>query len=423
MDNKKSCIVIGAGMVGLCTALEFIRQGCAVTLVDRSDPGLSGATFGNAGFLATELVDPLPTWSTLKRALPMLVNPNGALAIPKGNRLRALPWMLRFALAARRRHVQHARGALSWLTRQAVGAWERTLGQEGLGHLLVPSHYLRIWETPAGVAAAQREQAFYQDWGIAAEFVSRDRVIELEPALANTIHHAVLLPDAHRISDPYRVAQALFQAFQRQGGRFSSGSVEGITLTEHAISVQTSGSPLQADYAAVCTGAHSAHLLRTMGVRVPLMAERGYHLDMSSSQGLINGPMCSADRNIFISPLEDGLRVVGISELGGLQVPPQRARFQALRHNIQKVLPQTAEVLDCAREWMGMRPTLPDSLPVIDTHPRQPKLGFAFGHQHMGITLAPITAQLICTQILRGTRTPEMKAYAVDRFALSGQFQ
>lgn len=415
MAENNTFVVIGAGLIGICTALELAHRGCKVTLIDSGEPG-RGASFGNAGFIASELIDPLSTPDTIRKALPMLLNPHGALSIPLKNLHRSLPWMARFACSARSQTVAKGRDALAQLLRAAVPAWQALLDREGLGTHLHRSHYMRVWERAEGRAAALAEQRFYNDWGIEARFAETEQVVALEPALDGQISHAVLLPNAHRLSDPYQVSQLLFKRFQERGGLFVHGHVESLRPYGHGVELAVSGSKQLFDKAIICTGAHSSELLRSLNVTVPLMAERGYHLNLPSVKNLITGPICSAERNVFISPLEDGLRIVGFSELGGVKLPENPARYETLKHHLGALLPQTSPHLEQASKWMGMRPTLPDSLPVIDNLPHAPRIGFAFGHQHAGITLAATSSQLIADRMTKGVDTINLSAFRINRF-------
>lgn len=415
MKSSDHYAVVGAGIIGLCTALELLRRGSQVTLFEQNAPGM-GATYGNAGFIATELIEPLANAENIRNAWSLLKDPHGALSVPAKNWQQSLPWMIRFAVSARHNSVEKGREALAKLLKPAVPAWQDLLGREGLTEHLVQTHYLRIWEKAEGAEAARAEQDFYSAWGIAAQFADSEQVVALEPALRGRVNHAVLLPHAHRVSDPYRLSQALLERFIAHGGVLLQEQVLALRPVANHVEVLTNGAPRTFSKAIVCTGAHSAQLLQKLGISVPLMAERGYHLNLPSVQGLINGPICSAERNVFISPLETGLRIVGFSELGGLKLPANPARYQTLRHHLGSLLPQTQSHLNQAGEWMGMRPTLPDSLPVIDTHPHHPQIGFAFGHQHAGLTLAAITGKLISDH-MSGTKIGlDLNAYRVTRF-------
>ncbi|TWR96640.1 NAD(P)/FAD-dependent oxidoreductase [Pseudomonas saxonica] len=415
MKLPNSYAVIGAGLIGLCTALELLHRGCRVTLVEQDSPG-KGASFGNAGFIASELIDPLATGQNIRNAWSMLRDPQGALALPIKNLSQSLPWMIRFALSARPNAVEAGRESLARLLQPAVPAWKNLLGREGLGQHLHQTHYMRVWEKSEGVGAARAEQAFYNDWGIPAHFADSEQVANVEPALRGRVHHAVLLPDAHRVGDPYTLSQALLKRFIEHGGVLLQEQVLSLRPLGSQVELVTNRAAHTFSKAIVCGGAHSSGLLKTLGIRVPLMAERGYHLNLAKVHGVINGPICSAERNVFISPLEGGLRIVGFSELGGVHLPANPARYAILRHHLGALLPQTQPYLEQAGEWMGMRPTLPDSLPVIDTHPDCPQIGFAFGHQHAGLTLAAVTGQLISDRMTGGVDSIDLRAYGITRF-------
>ncbi|MDO4232032.1 MAG: FAD-binding oxidoreductase [Lautropia sp.] len=419
METPSTVGIIGAGLVGLCTALEFQAQGQHVTLIDADEPG-KGASFGNGGFIATELIDPLATPANLKRGINLLRDPDGALSIPSGNLGQSLPWLLRFALAARPKAVEKSRHALASLLREAVPAWQTLLTRHNLQQHLLPTHYLRVWESGLGQTDARHEQSFYRNWGIDAQFLDNKAVTDLEPALRDTINHALLLPHAHRVRDPFQLCQALLARFREAGGLLLQARVSAIRPANGLVTLDAGNREHRFSRVVLCAGVHSDRLLKPLGLRVPLMAERGYHLDLPGVQGLLKGPICSAERNVFISPLGEGLRIVGFSELGGTRLPPNPERYDSLRRHLGVVLPQTIPQLEHAGTWMGMRPTLPDSRPIIDTHPQHPQLGFVFGHQHTGVTLAALSAQLIAARMVQGTTPIDLKPFAADRFALSG---
>lgn len=415
MKSPNSYAVVGAGLVGLCTALELLHRGCQVTLFEQGAPG-KGASYGNAGFIASELIDPLATGQNIRNAWSMLKDPHGPLALPIKNLQQSLPWMARFALSAREKNVAKGRKALANLLRPAVPAWQNLLSREGLSQHLRQTHYMRVWENAQGVGAARAEQDFYCAWGIGAQFADSEQVAALEPALRGRINHAILLPDAHRVGDPYLLSEALFKRFIERGGVLRQEQVHSLRPVDSQVELVSASTMHTFSNAIVCGGAHSSALLATLGIRVPLMAERGYHLNLAQVHGLINGPICSAERNVFISPLDGGLRIVGFSELGGVHLPANPARYATLRHHLGALLPQTQPHLEQAGEWMGMRPTLPDSLPVIDTHPDYPQIGFAFGHQHAGLTLAAITGKLISDHMTHTNDNFDLGAYGVTRF-------
>lgn len=414
-EDMPSVAIVGAGVVGLCTALEAQRRGYEVTLIDRSDPGC-GASFGNAGYLATELIDPLATGKTMRAALAMWLKPKGPLALPLGYLPRLLPWLVRFIAAACPSQVRRSREALVALNQAAVPAWQRCLKDIDASEQLVRSGYLLVWENAGRLENARQHAEYLNHWNIHAELVRGTRLAELEPALAGTVSHALYFPDAYRVRDPYQLCQILFDRFCQRGGHFIRRPVGKLLPDDSGVTLQTPAGQLRFERAVVCTGAWSKQLVRSTGVKVPLEAERGYHLTFEDAAVELTHTIGSAERRFVISPLDSGLRAVGFSELGGLRLKPIARRFRVLRQHSSALLPALGDRRLTVREWMGHRPTLPDSLPVIGRHPRYQNLFFAFGNQHLGLTQAAISAELVVS-MLSGSKAPiDAAPYAVDRF-------
>ncbi|MEX6501026.1 NAD(P)/FAD-dependent oxidoreductase [Pseudomonas zhanjiangensis] len=415
LQTGGSVAVVGAGVVGLCTALQAQRQGYRVTLIDRDAPG-KGASFGNAGYLATELIDPLANAKTLRGALPMLLDPHGPLALPLAYLHRSLPWLARFVAAARPARVARSQEGLRQLNRAAIGAWQRCLNDIGASEQLCQSGYLLVWESPERLEEARAHGRYLKQWQVACELIDAARVAQLEPALAGTVSHALYFPEACQVREPYQLCRQLFAAFEARGGRFLQQAVDSISADTQQVRLQSAGAALSFDQAVICTGAWSKALLQGTGLAVPLEAERGYHLSMHSPAVSLNRPIGSAERRFVISPLDSGLRAVGFTEFGGLALKPIRRRFTTLRRHSQALLPALVDPSLQNSEWMGHRPTLPDSLPVIDRHPRHARLLFAFGNQHLGLTQAAISAELAVSLMAGETPAIDPHPYRVDRF-------
>lgn len=407
--------VIGAGVVGLCTALELQRNGYQVTLIDRNEPGL-GASFGNAGYLATELVDPLSSLKTLRSALSMWLNPHGPLSLPLSYIHHILPWLTRFIMAAKPNTAHRSRLALAALNQASVPAWERCLQDIGASEQLIKSGYLLVWESPNKLKEAKKHAIYMAHWGIKTELVQGERLKQLEPELVKTISHALFFPDAYRVKEPYQLCKVLLSAFQSRGGSFIKQAVTDLLPDDRNISIQTEEKSYRFDCAVVCAGAWSKQLLLNVGVEVPLEAERGYHLTFKTESFTLNHPIGSAERKFVMSPLDSGLRAVGMTELGGLKLKPFKQRFISLFHHSNKLLPTLKESILETEEWMGFRPTLPDSLPIIDKHPKYPHLLFAFGNQHLGLTQAAISAELIAGLMTERANIINCEPFKVNRF-------
>ncbi|UDY82883.1 NAD(P)/FAD-dependent oxidoreductase [Vibrio diabolicus] len=417
-NNKPTVAVVGAGVVGLCTALEAQRHGLQVTLLDKGLPG-EGASFGNAGYLATELIDPLATKKTLAAAPRMWMDPKGPLALPWKYLPQALPWLARFVRSASSARVEASRQALYQLNQAAVPAWQRCLADIGAEEYLVPSGYLLVWESENKLDEAKTHAAYLAQWDIESVLLQGAQLREKEPELAETVSHALFFPNACRVKDPYLLSKQLFAVFQARGGCFEQTEVSEILPQENAVGVVTATSQSRFEHVVLCTGAWGKPLLEQTGISVPLEAERGYHLTIETADmetPPLQHPIGSAERKFVMSPLASGLRVVGITEIGGLRLPEFTRRFNVLRHHSRQLLPRLNNPALKVSEWMGHRPTLSDSLPVIDQHPRHPRLLFAFGNQHLGLTQAAISAELVISLLRQVEPEFDVKPYRVDRF-------
>ncbi|SUP13353.1 NAD(P)/FAD-dependent oxidoreductase [Vibrio alginolyticus] len=417
-NNKPTVAVVGAGVVGLCTALEAQRHGLQVTLLDKGLPG-EGASFGNAGYLATELIDPLATKKTLSAAPRMWLEPKGPLALPWKYLPQALPWLARFVRSASSARVEASRQALYQLNQAAVPAWQRCLADIGAEEYLVPSGYLLVWESENKLDEAKTHAAYLAQWDIESVLLQGAQLREKEPELAETVSHALFFPNACRVKDPYLLSKQLFAVFQARGGCFEQTEVSEILPQENAVGVVTATSQNRFEHVVLCTGAWGKPLLEQTGISVPLEAERGYHLTIETADmetPPLHHPIGSAERKFVMSPLASGLRVVGITEIGGLRLPEFARRFNVLRHHSRQLLPRLNNPALKVSKWMGHRPTLSDSLPVIDQHPRHPRLLFAFGNQHLGLTQAAISAELVIGLLRQVEPEFDVKPYRVDRF-------
>ncbi|OMH36267.1 FAD-binding oxidoreductase [Motiliproteus sp. MSK22-1] len=413
-NTTGSVAVVGAGVVGLCTALEAQRNGYQVTLIDRDAPGL-GASFGNAGYLATELIDPLSTGKTLLSALSMWLNPHGPLALPLSYIHRILPWLLRFVFAAYPKVADHGRRTIHQLNQASVPAWRRCLKDIEADGQLIQSGYLLVWESADKLEDARQHARYLREWGITTRLIRGEELAEMEPELAGRVSHALYFPEAYQVRDPYQLCMQLFSAFQARGGQFVQQSVNALLPIENAVRLQTPSTALRFDQAIVCAGAWSKQLLQSTGLEVPLEAERGYHLTIKAQHIKLNRPIGSAERRFVMSPLDSGIRVVGMTELGGLKLKPIKRRFDSLRYHCRKLITSLNDPSLEISEWMGHRPTLPDSLPVIDRHPDYPQLLFAFGNQHLGLTQAAISAEMVVNLMAGEPSANDLEPSANDR--------
>ncbi|RAH38083.1 FAD-binding oxidoreductase [Halomonas sp. SL1] len=407
--------VIGAGVVGMTAALALQRRGHAVSVFDSKGPG-EGASYGNAGFLATELIDPLASPASLRQAPRLWFDPHGALALPARYLPRLAPWLARFLAAARPGQVERGRRALAALNGAAVDAWRRCLADIGAEHELVASGYLQVWASPRGRVAARKRMDELRRWGHAVEWCEANELRALEPGLSGALSHGLHFRDAHQVRDPHALVRRLTAAFEARGGELHRDGVTRLEPRGEGVRLHTDDGTRDVERAVVAAGAWSHRLAAGLGLSIPLETERGYHLTLPGRGQALRRPVGSAERRCVMTPMSCGLRIVGFTELGGLALPPRALRYASLRRHAEALLHDPAGLDDGAEEWMGFRPTLPDSLPVIDVHPRHPAVAFAFGHQHLGLTQAAITAELLVARLAGEPPALDLAPFRVTRF-------
>lgn len=421
-DDKNSVAVIGAGVVGLCTALELMRSGFAVTLFDKGQPALQ-TSFGNAGYLAVEYLDPLASRAHILSALRLSFSHKSAFKVTPDHWPAFGPWSLRFVREALPARYKRNQLAMSRLNAHAITSWQDILRFANAQDDLHQSGFLQLWEKPSAVSQARSAQEGARRWGFDPQILSGDALFELEPALAKGISHALYFPEARHLGDTYQTCQHLFSCFKQHGGRFKQQDILGIHPLENGASLISQGEQHRFSKVVITAGAWSKQLMSGLKLSVPLAAERGYHLTLPTSKRKLRHILSSADRHVVLSPLDCGLRIVGFGEYANLATPPVGKRYDQLRHHLGKIIADVDTEDPDIETWMGIRPTLPDSLPVIDQHPSYPQIGMAFGHHHLGVTQAAITAKMLTALMTEGKGSEVWepfadapKAYSVTRF-------
>ncbi|MBY6108605.1 FAD-binding oxidoreductase [Ferrimonas balearica] len=403
---KQDVVIIGGGVVGLATAAQLQRRGRTVLLIDRDAPG-AGTSSGNAGHFATEQVFPLADPALLPKIPGMLLDPLGPFRIRLSYLWRALPWFLRFMAnmrpAARRRNTQ----ALRALNESSLPAWRQLLEGLDLGTHLVLEGSLLVYERD-DINAVQRTLVHYQSQGVACRYLDGEQVRALEPALSEQIRHAIWFTDTGHTPDPFALSCAIWQQLQQGGAQYLQAEV--VSLDGDGVVMLSDGQRIEAQQVVLCAGAFSRPLAASVGHKVPLDTERGYHLMLPAHSGLTR-PVASADRSFIITPMAGGTRLAGTVEFAGLEAPMDPRRADILLTHGQALLPGL-DGRDAAR-WMGYRPSLPDSLPVVGRGGE--RLWFNFGHQHLGLTQAAASADWLCAAMVQGQEA-RLKPFAPDRF-------
>jgi glycine/D-amino acid oxidase-like deaminating enzyme len=408
-------VVVGAGIVGLCVAWHLAKRGAEVTIVDPNPPG-SGCSSGNAGALSPGSVAPLAMPGLLRSVPWMLLDPKGALHIPPRYWLRALPWLLQFLRAGRPDRVAAIAASLAQLLAPAIEHHQAIAEELGVGSLLRSSGQLYLYRDPAKLAADHAIWDLRRHHGLRVQTLDRAGIAAMQPDVAPEYRLGLFLPDQGMCINPLRLATAVAAGLMERGVRFLHDHVTGFQRQNGGIAgLTTTGAKIPADVVVVAAGAWSAGLLATLGYRIPLETQRGYHLDLKAADIALSCPIVPADRKVFITPMETGLRVAGTVEFGGLQAPPNLKRARLLLGDLAAVFPRLKEA-EVADIWMGHRPCLPDSLPVLGPSAVWAGLWFAFGHGHLGLTGAAVSGDVLARAILGEPPNLDLRPFAAERF-------
>ncbi|MFJ7313078.1 NAD(P)/FAD-dependent oxidoreductase [Pseudomonas sp. NPDC098747] len=419
-DNASYDIaVVGAGIIGVACALRLARQGLRVVVIDQQEPG-HGASFGNAGHLATEQVFPIADLSILKRLPAMLMDPMGPLRLDWKYMPRALPWFTRLLLNLRTEPFQKTVAGLRALNESSLAAWHRLLSDIERPDLLKVDGSLLVFERAESLQAIEALQARLRQQQVPVDFWQADAIRDTAPQLSERIQGGLFFPRTGHFIDPYRVVCELVNAAKASGVSFVKQRVQGGYVQEHGVSLITGNGGLTASRVLIACGAHSAKLTAALtGKNVPLDTERGYHLMLPTEHNRLPFPVTSMERKFIMTPMSEGLRLAGTVEFAGLEQPPKMERAWQL-HRLSKGLFRNDLSAEAATPWMGFRPSLPDSLPVID-QVCGGKVLLAFGHQHLGLTQAAVTAEMIVGMVGAATTKPPKdlpcsEAYRLARF-------
>lgn len=382
--------VIGAGVVGLTIALELVDQGREVVLVDPGLPGM-GASYGNAGTIAGYATSPVGTPDVLRSLPSLLLSKTSPLAI----RHRALPslapWLARFLWQSLPAQAERNARALARLLSNAGVLWDDlALRVQGAG-ILQRRGCLYLYETPEAFTRAWTELDQRRKLGVEVDLIGPDRLAELEPNLPQGLGGAAHFSGATFLDDPGRM-MGLIAAAVLEKARHIRARAERLERKPDGVVIEGPGLHLHARRVVIAAGAHSRDLARQAGDRIPLDTERGYHVEWDMAEPLLSRPSCPTARGFYFCPMAGRLRVAGTVELGGLTLPPSPHRIAKLVEGARAFFPDLGTP---DREWMGFRPSIPDSLPVIGPSAGGDEVILAFGHGHIGVTLAPVTAQIV----------------------------
>lgn len=386
-------VIVGAGIIALAAAQKLQQAGRRVTLIERG--GVARATSsGNAGALAFSDILPLATSGKIRRVPQWLMDPLGPLSIPPAYAWKIAPWLLRFWRAGWADRIAASIAAQVSMMGLAEVEMERMIAESGLGDLIHRDGSLELYESEREFADSLPGWAHRAKAGIAFDHIRGAALEGLQPGLAPHFVAGTFVPGWRTVSDPFIFARRLAEHVQSQGALFLQGEVSRLVPAEAGVrAVLADGRSLQARQIVVATGAWSRRLTDPLGDRLPLETERGYNTTLPLGSFDLRRQLIFGGHGFVITPLTTGLRVGGAVELGGLDLPPNFGRSEAMLRKAMRFLPGLSA--EGGRAWMGFRPSLPDSLPVIGPSRASPRILYAFGHGHLGLTQSAGTGRLV----------------------------
>lgn len=413
MADKQNIVVIGAGINGLSAAIWLRRAGHSVTLVDREGPG-AGASRGNAGLLAQWAIIPVNSPGLLRAGLRYLADPKAPLVVQWRHLPRLLPWLRQFLSHATPEGARRMIEGLIPMVTDSVAQHQALTRGTAAARYVALSDFTYAYRDRAAFDADGFGWTYRREAGMVPELVEGPAVQEVEPMLAPWVRCLAIARDHGHILNPGAYMEALAQVLEAEGGRVLRAEVQDLTLSDGRIAaVETDRGPLPCDHAVLAAGIWSKPLMRKLGLKVPLEAERGHHLHLKSPSQMPRTPLMITMGKFAVTPMEDGLRCAGTVELGSIETGPSRRALGVIRHHVAQAFPDLR--YDSAEEWLGFRPSTPDSLPLVG------EIGAtgvhaAFGHQHVGLTAGPKTGRLVADLIDGRRPNIDMAPYDANRF-------
>jgi D-amino-acid dehydrogenase len=411
--------VIGAGMVGVCAASWLQRDGHSVFLVEAAEPG-RGASFGNAGCFNGSSVTPVAMPGVIRNVPRWLLDPLGPLSLRWSYLPAIAPWLLRFIRAGAPEKVRAQARALRPLVGPTLETLKPLVSAAGAGDLVHRLGHLYVYRSAESLERDRLAWDLRRENGVEIDEFDADELRQLEPALSRDYMRGVLVRENGHTSNPLALVERLLEHFLRSGGELVRAGAQGFRLEGRRLTaIATDTGELPADAAVVCAGAFSKPLAAALGDKVPLETERGYHLMIRDPEAMPRIPTADADGKFVATPMELGLRFAGTVELAGLAAPPDWRRAHILLEQGRRMLPGLAAAHPEERisVWMGHRPSLPDSLPVLGPSRATPDVIYAFGHGHVGMTAAPMTGKIIADLVAGRPPSIDIAPFAASRFA------
>ena len=414
LKYKSSIGVIGAGIQGVCISLSLIKKGFKVTLLDRDEPAKQSASYGNAGHFSPYASVPMNRPDILVDVPSMLLSSTGPLSLRWSYVPKMIPWFLKFVKNCSKKNMMHTAKYMHQILDLALPAYDELFQEIDVSGLVESKGIIYFW-TKKDLKSRELEINIRKELGVKQQLLTPHEIHDLEPHIKKIYHGGVLYPSARHAKNPGKILLKLYDLFLKKGGYFKRENVETINFSsDNKPIIKTNLNSYTFAKAVVACGAFSKKLTDQLDEKIPLDTERGYHVHFKGYNHLLSRPIIFLNRGFGITPMEQGLRVVGTVEFGGLDAPASKKRILNLVNNAKYLFPELTKHYD---EWLGFRPTLPDCLPVIGPSKNYKNLFYSFGHHHLGWTLGAISGKIVSNMIAEENTNLDLSAYNSTRFS------
>lgn len=413
---QKKITIIGAGVIGAAIALSLQKENHDVLLLDREKP-CAGASFGNAGAIVNGSCAPTAMPGVFFDAIKMLGQSHSPLSIRPSYLHKISPWLVRFIWQSRNSAVTKNAQHLHALSQHAVHSWRKLTDNTRLSKLLNAKGWLKVYQSEKTFAGTLNSRKLLDQMGTKYQCLNAAEIHDLEPHLAASFRRGFFQEDSLHISDPQQLVQGMVELFENRGGRYQQFDVNTIKESNGIFQLEGKNGKLETNKVVIATGAWSRCLAKQLGDDIPLDTERGYHLMLpESTNSLLSRPVVNGDNSFVLSPMNKGIRMTSQVEFAGLHAPPNYHKIRKFLPLAQQMLPK----LETHEEsvWLGHRPSLPDSLPVLGYSSKSKNVVYAFGHQHLGMTLAAITGEIIADLLSNKKPRVPICPYRANRFSI-----
>ncbi|MDC3131308.1 FAD-binding oxidoreductase [Pelagibacteraceae bacterium] len=409
----KDIAVVGAGIVGICSAYFLQKSGFKVTIIDKEDPGTM-TSYGHACSFADYANVPVNSPALFSEIPSMLIRKDGPLAIDFLYLIKNLPWAIQFLKNCKQDKVNEIASSLTNLLKHSHLSYEEIFKEVKVDEFISNEENLYLFHSKKSFQDYEYANKIRKKNNVKVRNLKKEEIKELEPNIADVYYAGQIFQGSRHTTNPLAISQKIFREFLSLGGKYIKENVKNIISKETKIGISLENKNYEFCKVIICAGAWSNNIAKMIGDEFPLDTERGYHiLFETNKEKLINRPVAWSESGFYLIQIHNGIRAAGTVEIAGLKKPPNRKRLQMIERQSRKVLPQLGSIKST---WMGRRPTLPDSLPIIGKSTKNENVIYAFGHQHIGWTLGAVTGKIVDSISRDLTPNIDISAYSPSRF-------